>query len=237
MASNAIPLYVQIADRLRDNIKMGKWKEGNKIPTEVELCKIYDVSRITIRKAIDELVKEDLLRRQRAKGTFVTDFVEPSDNFTVVKSFTEEMRELGEKARTMDVKLEITDADKKLAMYLNMNIGDKVMILKRIRGDSKQAFVYSVSYFKKHENFSLDPNDYYDSFYSYLHQHGIQVKDNSEVVEAVLPNYEVRTALSINKHEPVLKRTRFTSCKPQNFYEYTINYYIGKSYKYYLDFN
>ncbi|KNE21806.1 GntR family transcriptional regulator [Virgibacillus pantothenticus] len=237
MTNNAIPLYVQIADRLRDNIKMGKWKEGDKIPTEVELCNIYDVSRITIRKAIDELVKEDLLRRQRAKGTFVTSFVEPSDNFTVVKSFTEEMRELGEKARTMDVKLEITEADKRLAMYLNMNIGDKVMILKRIRGDSKQAFVYSVTYIKSDENFSLDPNDYYGSFYTYLNEHGIQVKDNKEVVEAILPNYEVRKALNINKNEPVLKRTRFTSCKSKNFYEYTINYYIGNSYKYYLDFN
>lgn len=236
MNNSAVPLYVQIAERLRDNIRIGKWKEGDKIPTEVDLCNIYNVSRITIRKAIDELVKEGLLHRKRAKGTFVTSFTEPSDNFTIVKGFTEEMKELGEKARTMDVKLEIKKADKRLAMNLNINVGDKIIILKRVRGDSKEAFVYAITYFKYDEKFSTNPDDYYGSFYSYLNELGIHIKEDKEVVEAILPNYEVRSALNIGEKEPVLKRTRFTSCKNEGFYEYTECYYIGKSYKYYLDF-
>lgn len=237
MKNTSIPLYVQVAEDLLDNIRIGKWKEGDKIPTEVDLCSIYDVSRITIRKAIDELVKEGLLYRKRGKGTFVTDFNEESDNFTIVRGFTEEMKELGEKARTMQAKIDVIKADKRLAMYLNTEIGEKVIVLKRIRGDSKEAFNYSVTYLTYNEEFSLDSSDYYGSLYAYLREHNIHIKEDKEIVEAILPNYEVRQALNIGKNEPVLKRTRFTSCKKKNFYEYTVCYYIGKSYKYYLVFD
>ncbi len=84
--SNGIPYYIQISDELRSNIQIEKWQEGEKIPTEMELCEIYHVSRITIRKAIDELVKDNLLVRKRAKGTFVKKSeVDSSNYFTLVK--------------------------------------------------------------------------------------------------------------------------------------------------------
>lgn len=232
-----IPLYVQIAEHLRDNIKIGKWKEGDKIPTEKDLCDIYNVSRITIRKAIDELVKEKLLYRERPKGTFVTPFEDTSDNFTLVKGFTEEMKEMGKKARTLEVELEIAQANKKLALYLNAEIGDKILIMRRIRGDDEKAFAYFVTHIKYEEKFSLNPKDYYGSFYAYLKQLGISVNQEREVVEAILPDPKVKNALKIHGNTPVLKRTRFTSCKKEDFYEYTECFYVGHLYKYYLDFS
>lgn len=232
-----IPLYVQISEHLRDNIKIGKWKEGEKIPTEKDLCDIYQVSRITIRKAIDELIKEKLLYRERPRGTFVTPFEDTSDNFTLVKSFTEEMKEMGKQAQTLHVDLEIVRASKRLAMYLNIESGDKILILRRMRGDSEKAFAYFVTHIKLEDEFSLNPDDYYGSFYAYLNKLGISVDQEREVVEAITPNYEVRQALNIDENSPVLKRTRFTSCKKENFYEYTECYYVGTLYKYYLDFS
>ncbi|SHF21005.1 transcriptional regulator, GntR family [Seinonella peptonophila] len=232
-----IPLYVQIAEHLRDNIKIGKWKEGERIPTEKDLCDIYNVSRITIRKAIDELVKEKLLYRERPKGTFVTPFEDTADNYTLVKGFTEEMKEIGKQARTLNVELEVTRANKKLAMYLNIEVGDKVLIIRRIRGDDDKTFAYFVTHIKFEEHFSLNPKLYYGSFYAYLNQLGISVNQEREVVEAILPNHEIKTALKIKENTPVLKRTRYTSCKSENFYEYTECYYVGNLYKYYLDFS
>ncbi|MBC8845373.1 GntR family transcriptional regulator, partial [Escherichia coli] len=69
----ASPLYAQIADDLREKIQTEVWQTGDKIPPELDLCELYNVSRITVRKAIDELVRENLLYRERAKGTFVRD--------------------------------------------------------------------------------------------------------------------------------------------------------------------
>jgi DNA-binding GntR family transcriptional regulator len=65
-------LYVQIYSILKEKIENGDWPAGTKIPTEDELCKTYDVSKVTVREAIHELVREGCLRRQQGKGTFVT---------------------------------------------------------------------------------------------------------------------------------------------------------------------
>jgi GntR family transcriptional regulator len=65
-------LYVQIYSILIEKIDSGEWSPGTQIPTEDELCKIYDVSKVTVREAIQELVREGYLKRQQGKGTFVT---------------------------------------------------------------------------------------------------------------------------------------------------------------------
>jgi DNA-binding GntR family transcriptional regulator len=65
-------LYVQIYSILSEKIENGEWAASAQIPTEDELCRIYEVSKITIREAIQELVREGYLVRQQGKGTFVT---------------------------------------------------------------------------------------------------------------------------------------------------------------------
>ncbi len=64
-------LYVQIYSIIREKIEGGEWPAGTQIPTEDDLCKSYDVSKVTVREAVQELVREGYLRRQQGKGTFV----------------------------------------------------------------------------------------------------------------------------------------------------------------------
>lgn len=65
-------LYVQIYSIIKEKIENGDWPSGKQIPIEDELCKTYDVSKVTVREAISELVREGYLKRQQGKGTFVT---------------------------------------------------------------------------------------------------------------------------------------------------------------------
>ncbi len=65
-------LYVQIYSIFLEKIENRDWPSGTQIPTEDELCKTYDVSKVTVREAIQELVRGGYLRRQQGKGTFVT---------------------------------------------------------------------------------------------------------------------------------------------------------------------
>lgn len=65
-------LYVQIYKILRGRIEKGQWPRNSQIPTEDELCRIYDVSKATVRIAVSELVREGYLVRRQGKGTFVT---------------------------------------------------------------------------------------------------------------------------------------------------------------------
>ncbi|MGX7417209.1 GntR family transcriptional regulator [Carnobacterium gallinarum] len=235
---NTSPLYAQIAQELRLNIQTEKWQEGDRIPTEMELCEIYHVSRITIRKAIDELVKENLLYRERAKGTFVRKMTQEEDeHFTIVKGFTQELQERGKLAKTIYVEVERSHADKRLAKFLNIRIGEEILILKRIRGDEKSVFAYFVTYVAYNQVYSLNAKDYYSSFYAYLKKLGIVVNQEREYIEAVSPNRAIQKRLKIKESQPVLKRVRFTSQVSQNFYEYTECFYIGSKYRYYLDFS
>ncbi|TVQ40900.1 MAG: GntR family transcriptional regulator [Spirochaetaceae bacterium] len=70
-SSNGIPLYLQLERILKDKISSGELKPGDQIPPETELCRQYRVSRITVRNAVDVLVRENLLVAQQGKGTFV----------------------------------------------------------------------------------------------------------------------------------------------------------------------
>ena len=65
-------LYVQIYSIILEKIENGGWPAGTQIPPEDELCKMYDVSKVTVREAIHELVREGYLTRQQGRGTFVT---------------------------------------------------------------------------------------------------------------------------------------------------------------------
>lgn len=237
MSDKNLPLYIQVANKMRENIRIGKWKRGTQIPTEYQLCDIYHVNRITIRSAIEELVKENLLIRRKPVGTFVAEAYEvEKDMYTIVKSFTREMEELGVQAITKKVTVVKSHADADIANYLKINIGDPVIILKRLRGEQSKTFAYFITYFKYDDRFSLKNNDYKGSFYKYLESLGIIITNNQEIVEAILPNREVSIMLNISKNTPVLKRTRFTNDITNNFYEYTECYYIGSDYRYYLDF-
>lgn len=65
------PLYIQIATSIRSDIYSGKYAAGNNLPTENKLCEIFSVSKITVRKAVELLEKQGLIKKIRGKGTFV----------------------------------------------------------------------------------------------------------------------------------------------------------------------
>jgi DNA-binding LacI/PurR family transcriptional regulator len=69
--SNPTPLWAQLRDALRRRVESGEWEQGAMIPREVDLCAAYAVSRITAARAVQELVREGLLRRRRGRGTVV----------------------------------------------------------------------------------------------------------------------------------------------------------------------
>lgn len=70
--NSPIPMYYQIANYLRDSIRAGLWQAGDFLPPELDLAQQFNVSRVTIRQAIAELVKDGLLSRQRGSGTVVS---------------------------------------------------------------------------------------------------------------------------------------------------------------------
>ncbi|KRO00877.1 GntR family transcriptional regulator [Companilactobacillus kimchiensis] len=233
-----IPLYLQIKNNLRFKINSGEWIDGDKIPSEMELGETFNVSRITIRHALDELVQEGYLIRQRPKGTFVR---EPQDlkqksSYTLVTSFTQEMQELGKKPTTIWAHVKKISANELFARRLNVDVGTPLLSLKRLRGADDEIITYSETYTPYHKGFSLNSSDYKGSLYEYLAKFDIHVNQQTEYVEAVDATPKLMELLNMKKKEPLLKRVREISELDSDYYEYSINYYIGTKYRFYVKY-
>ncbi len=234
MDINKLPLYAKIFDDLRFKIYTNEWKADEQIPTEMELCDIYNVSRITVRKAIDLLVQEGLLYRKRAIGTFVRGTHEQG-NLIPVKGFTQEMSDLGKEAHTINAIIRKIPANRKIANCLNIDKDTQVMNLRRVFGIYDSAFAFFDTFFVCNENYSLNSEDYYGSFYKYLSTFGIIVNSINEYVEAILPDEGLMKILKITKYTPILKRVRSTKEMGKTFREYSECFYIGSEYRYYIN--
>jgi GntR family transcriptional regulator len=90
---NLQKLYLQLCEIMKRKIERNEWVVGFQIPTEEELCKMYSVSRVTVRAAVSELVRQGYLFRQQGKGTFVRKQV--ADELIMTASFRELMLESG----------------------------------------------------------------------------------------------------------------------------------------------
>ncbi|MGO2083072.1 GntR family transcriptional regulator [Vagococcus sp.] len=236
MVNNRLPLYIKIASDLKFKINSGEWKVNEQLPTEENLCAIYDVSRITVRKAFDELVNEGYIYKKRAIGTFVAnrqpERIEHKDK---IRSFTQEMNDIGRAVKTLKASISVIEASPKISNFLNVPVGSKVMNLQRVFGTEGAPFVFFDTYFTWHTEFSTDDKDYYGSFYTYLGQFGIQMGLTKEYLEAVLPNDTLMRELPITENSPMLKRVRMAQHLPNDFLEYSECFYIGNEYRYYVD--
>ena len=236
--ADQIPLYARVAEDLRARILSGAWVPGDRIPPELELCETYHVSRITVRRGIEELVRERLVTRKRAKGTFVNDWQaeRPDDHVTSTRSFTQEMSELGKTATTLWADVRVEPADARMAKLLELQAGDPVLALRRTRGTGAKPFVYFATHIPYRTGYPLDSAAYYESLYELLRGFGITPNQGNEYIEAMTPPVEVQEALGIAHNEPVLKRTRMMRQADDDYREHTACYYVGSEYRYRIDF-
>jgi len=89
---NTKKLYIQMLDILKGKIESGEWAVDSQIPTEDDLCKMYEVSKATVRQAVTELVRSGYLLKQQGRGTFVCKRV-ISEGLSMLTSFRELMLE------------------------------------------------------------------------------------------------------------------------------------------------
>ena len=141
------PLYLQIKDILKHKIINNEYAVGSTIPSENELEEIFGVSRMTIRQAVNELVNEGLLRKERGrgKGTVVLSNA-IADKLSTVKSFTQKMQEQGYILKNKQINISLVNPDPAVVAAFNIEPTDKVWRLSRIRMVNNDIIMYSISY-------------------------------------------------------------------------------------------
>lgn len=127
-----VPLYHQLYEILRDQIECGVWQPGETIPPESELKRRYGVSQITVRQSLNILVENGTIYRRRGQGTFVAQPVITS-NLTHIVNFAEDMNNRGMQPHTKLIKFGLGVTSKKTADQLNIEVGDEIAVLHRLR--------------------------------------------------------------------------------------------------------
>lgn len=228
------PLYIQLKDILKKEILEEKYKPGNLIGTEKEYEEIYGVSRVTVRRAIDELVQEGYLKSKRGYGTVVLP-PKVKEPLIRIKSFSDEMKERGIMPSTKWADIVITKAFNDVADAMNLNKGDEVYRIKRLRCGDGEPIVFFETYLKRELNLPLDDNIYYDSLYTYLEKKkNISIKKLSQRISAINADKDLSEILEIEPRDAVLLVARVSYDKEDNIVEYTKGYYIANRYEYYI---
>jgi GntR family transcriptional regulator len=138
-----IPLYVQVREALRNDL--AQMEPGQAIPTEPELEARFEVSRITVRKAIDDLVIEGLLVRQQGRGTFVQR-PKLTHELNMITSWTEQLIALGYTPRTLPLEIEEIEPPKRVGYNLALSSEQRVFALRRLRLVSEEPVTLMVNY-------------------------------------------------------------------------------------------
>lgn len=145
MLKEGIPRHAQISQWLRQQIEEGVFKTDEKLPSENELCKNFDVSRVTVRKALQTLENEHLIYRSQGLGSFVCDD-RPRQSFMQLTDFVEDMRRAGLKASSEVVQLKPVSVTDKVASKLNVDFDQKVLRLDRLRMGDGQPIAFDITW-------------------------------------------------------------------------------------------
>lgn len=143
--------YITVKNKLLEDIGQGVYKKGDKLPTEREMCELFNVSRITVRQALAELENEGWVQRTQGRGTFVRQheaaqknkFEQPlNSNY----SFSEELRKQGVTPSTRVLSLTRIIARPPLTEKLQVAEGHMIDVLLRLRLADEVPYAYETSY-------------------------------------------------------------------------------------------
>lgn len=153
----APPLYAQLENILKQKIEQGTYKRGDFLPTEKELMAEYQLSRVTVRQAMTNLVQSGYVRARRGIGTDVV-YEKVEEQLERVISFTEEMKKHNITMETTYCEMELVHPTERVARILKIPVTEQCYCLKRVRNAEGKPMVYSISYLKKSVSCRLRQN-------------------------------------------------------------------------------
>lgn len=235
--NSPVPVYYQIKENIKKLIQSEMFLMGEKIPAERELCSIFEVSRMTVRQAVSELVKEGYLNRIKSKGTFLTPskLIEPM--FTL-HSFSEDMLNRGLSVQGKTLKKDVRECyDEEVTHKLQLKMGDLVLIIERLRFANEIPMVLERSFFDYNTYKFLEDADLEkDSLFQLLEQHANIVPSFSkETIEAGLTDSILANHFKIQKGTPLLLVYGTSYTQNGKPIEYVQSFYRGDRFKLYVE--
>lgn len=227
-----IPIYYQLQEHLKTKIENGELKSGDPIPSEREMAEKYEISRMTVRQAVNNLVNEGLLTRSKGRGTFVADqkIEQPLMKLT---GFSEDMKRRGIEPGSKLISFDVIKASKKVSKHLNINEGDAVYQISRLRLGAGDPMAYEVSYLPEKRIPKIPKDNIRGSLYSFIEEClGLKIERAIQTLEPSFATALESDMLTIEKGSPVLLLERTTFLHDDVPIEYVKSIYRGDRYKF-----
>lgn len=230
------PAYLQLKDQLSLAIDNGTMAAGSALPSERGLADSLGLSRMTVRRAFEQLVAEGLVEQRQGSGTYVKG--RPLEQYIDrVLGFADEARALGFEAGTRLLQAKAQPADEHLATQLGTRAGAPVLRLVRLRtADGEPLALQEAHLHPDLKALDIDRLKRLGSLYHTLEeQFGLRPVRARQTIGARLPTSHESVALGIGRDVPVMSLERTTYDADDRAFEYTRSAYRGDVYRLALD--
>ncbi len=226
------PAYLQLRDALEHAIRRGDYPPGSALPSERELGESLGLSRMTVRRALEELVHANVIEQRRGSGTFVRGrrVEQPTD---VLLGYTEEARLLGFRPGSVLFDARAMPADEAVASALRVEPGTPVLRINRLRTADDEPLAVQASHLPPpYDKLSIAELKRAASLYQALRsQFGVEPAGAEQSISARMPTEQEQEVLAIDAHTPVLALERTTFDAEGRPFEYVVSAYRSDRYR------
>jgi len=225
------PLYEQIYQLLRSKISEGQLRPGDLLPSEAELVEQYQVSRATVRQALDELVSDGLIQRRQGRGTFVSPH-KVEQGLVRIVSFTEDMRRRGLEPGTKTIAAELTPATDILARHLEIPVDEPLARIERLRLADGEPMSMEISHLVHRFCPGILEQDYTSRSLRRMleERYGLRFSSARQSIRAISATEEMAKALSVKNNAALLYIERISYTEYNVPIEYLRLFHRGDRY-------
>ncbi|ABJ63689.1 GntR family transcriptional regulator [Levilactobacillus brevis] len=229
------PIYIQIHNDIKRAIEAGKWAVGDRIPSERELSRNFDVSRMTLRQAIQTLVDEGILERQVGSGTYVAN-QKVQEKMSGVTSFTDLMLTQGKQPTSKTISYHVMNPSLSEAEKLKLNEDDQVLRMERIRYGDDVPICFEVATVPEKLVDGLSKKEVTSSLYRALEdKKQLSPGKAQQTVSAMSASERIAEYLSIKRGDAILRLRQVTYLQDGTPFEYVRTQYVGERFEFYLE--
>lgn len=230
-----VPLYSQLKELLRTRILDGTYPPHSRMPSESELGKFFEVSRITVRQALGDLQKEGLIFKIHGKGTFVAK-PKAFQNVSTLQGLGESMSQRGYEVINRLRSFKVVPASAQVAERLQLAEGDSVVEIKRARLVNRELVSLEITYLPEAIGRRLEKADLVsrDIFLILENDCALPLGHADLAIDAILADTELACALELEEGSPVMRIERLTHTADGQPLDYEHLYYRGDAFQYRL---
>ncbi len=229
--SSPLPLYYQLRNILLQQIESGALMPGDNLPTERELIDRYGVSRITVRQALNSLMADGLLYRQRGLGTFVRKS-RIEQELSSLTGFSEEMVSRGLVPGARLISAETVEVDGAVAAKLSIAPGQRAFQMVRVRLADGEPMALDVNYTPADIGERLLHEDLEEALYTHFGKMGVELDWGDQAIQAAPADDLMAHHLGVKKGTPVLLMERVVCATDGRVVEYSRTAYRSDRYIY-----